>query len=71
MLHNHSGQSRLPIAAMIVIAIIILFVVYLITQSNVALSDKDIEIFVLSFAFAGGVFVILSMGKDKLRMEGV
>ena len=71
MLHNNNAQSRLPIAAIVVIGIIVLFVLYLVTRVNVNINERDVEVFILSFAIAGLAFVYMTMKGDKLKMEGV
>lgn len=68
---NIKAQSSLPLAAIIPIAIIIFFVIYLVSRTNVNLNDRDVEVFIGSFAVAGVAFVWLYMRQDKLKMEGV
>lgn len=65
------AQTQLPIFVYIFIGVIVVFVGYLILQTNVGLKDKDIEVFIVAFAIALLAFVWATMRGDKLRMEGV
>jgi len=70
-MNNRKAQSRLPVPAMIIIGIVVVFVAFLISKSNASLNDKDMEIFAMSFAIAGLAYVFIEMKNQKLRMEGV
>jgi hypothetical protein len=58
-------------AAIVVIGIIILLVLFLISQVNVNIKEKDFEVMIIASSIAVLAFVWATMRKDRLVMEGV
>jgi len=61
----------MPLAALIIIGIIVVIVGWVISLQDFNLKERDIEVFAIGLAIAALAFVWATMKGDMLRMEGV